>query len=188
MTIEEDIKEAVRVLRDGGVIIYPTDTVWGIGCDATNAKAVARIFDMKQRAEAKSMLVLVADEGMLQRWVPEVPDAAWQLIDVAVEPLTIVYDHVRDIAPALRAEDGSTGVRIVSDRFAQTLCRRLGKPLVSTSVNVSGKKAPANFSQIDPSLTEMADYVVSFRRDDLSTPRPSGIIKVSKGDVIKVIR
>lgn len=188
MSIEEDFKEALRVLREGGVIIYPTDTVWGIGCDATNPEAVARVFEMKERAEAKSMLVLVADEGMLQRWVPEVPDAAWQLIDVAVSPLTIVYDNVRGIAPALRAADGSTGVRIVGDRFARELCRRLGRPLVSTSVNVTGHPTPANFSQISPAMLEKADYVVSHRRDDHSTPHPSGVIKVSKGDVIRVIR
>ncbi len=188
MTFEEDLRNAVATLKKGGVIIYPTDTVWGIGCDASDPEAVRRVFDIKQREDAKSMLVLMADQGMLQRFVEDVPDAAWQLIDVAVRPLTIVYDHVRNIAPSLRAADGSTGVRITSERFSQALCRRLGRPVVSTSVNISGRPSPATFRQIDPDLLAKADYVVSYRRDDSSAASPSGIIKVSKGDVIKVIR
>lgn len=184
----EDIKKALGTLRAGGVILYPTDTVWGLGCDATNPEAVARVFEIKKRAEAKSMLVLVGSEGMLQRFVPDVPDAAWQLIDVAVSPLTIVYDHVDDIAPALRAADGSTGVRITCEKFSRTLCLRFGKPIVSTSANVSGQPAPSNFPEISGDIIGQADYVVNYHRDDLSHPKPSGIIKVGRGDIIKVIR
>ncbi|MDE7159540.1 MAG: threonylcarbamoyl-AMP synthase [Muribaculaceae bacterium] len=186
--MDEDLKQALATLREGGVIIYPTDTVWGIGCDATNAEAVARVMEIKGRSDAKAMLVLVGNDGMLQRYVPEIPDAAWQLIDVADTPLTIVYDRVEGIAPALRAEDGSTGVRVTSETFSRNLCTRLGHPIVSTSANFSGAPTPKCFAEIDPAFLEKADYVVNYRRDDRRRPSPSGIIKVSRGDVIKVIR
>lgn len=186
--MEQDLKQAIEVLRRGGVILYPTDTVWGLGCDATDPRAVARIFEIKKRAEAKSMLVLVGSVAQLERIVPEIPDAAWQLLDVAVSPLTIVYDHVKGIAPALRAADGSTGVRVTAESFSRALCLRFGRPIVSTSANFSGTPAPANFSGIDPELAAMADYVVRYRRDDNSHPSPSGIIKCGAGNVIQVIR
>ncbi len=186
--MEEDLKKALAVLRDGGVIIYPTDTVWGIGCDATNPEAVAKVMRIKGREDAKAMLLLVGSDGMLQRYVRDIPDAAWQLIDVADKPLTIVYDHVEGIAPALRAEDGSTGVRITSEQFSRALCNRLGRPIVSTSANFSGKPTPRDFNEIDPALIEQADYTVQTGRAGKPQAIPSGIIKVSKGDVIKVIR
>ena len=188
MTFEEDIKGALEVLKKGGIILYPTDTVWGIGCDATNPDAVKRIYDLKQRADSKSMLVIVDSEGMLDRTVDEIPEAAWQLIEAAVDPLTIIYDHPKGIAPNLLAEDGSLGIRISSERYSRELARRLRRPIVSTSANISGKKTPAIFPDIDETVKDGCDYVAEYRRDDIRGARPSNIIKVSEGGVIKVIR
>ncbi len=141
MFTNEDIEDALTVLRNGGIILYPTDTIWGVGCDATNPDAVEKIFRLKQRADSKAMLMLVGSEGQLQSYVSTIPEVAWQLIDAAVNPLTIIYDHPRNIAPALLASDGSAGFRITGEKFSSTLCRRLRHPLVSTSANISGKAA-----------------------------------------------
>lgn len=184
----EDMARAVETLKEGGIILYPTDTVWGIGCDATNAEAVKRIYGLKQRDDAKSMLVLVGSEGELQRTVHNVPDAAWMLIEAAVNPLTIIYDRPRGLAPNLLADDGSAGIRITSELFSRTLCQRLRHPLVSTSANVSGRKTPATFAEIDPEIITGVDYVVRYRRDDNRRRKASNIIKVSDSDVVKVIR
>lgn len=184
----EDMARAVETLKEGGIILYPTDTVWGIGCDATNAEAVKRIYGLKQRDDAKSMLVLVGSEGELQRTVHNVPDAAWMLIEAAVNPLTIIYDHPRGLAPNLLADDGSAGIRITSELFSRTLCQRLRHPLVSTSANVSGRKTPATFAEIDPEIISGVDYVVRYRREDNRRHKASNIIKVSDSDVVKVIR
>lgn len=187
-TLEQDIANCVETMRRGGIILYPTDTIWGIGCDATNAEAVARIYALKQRAESKSMLVLVDSEGMLERTVADVPEAAWQLIEAAVDPLTIIYDKGTGVAPNLLASDGSIGVRITGERFSQSLCRRLRRPIVSTSANISGKKAPAVFPQISDAILEGVDYAAFYRRDDTGSPSPSNIIKISDGGLVKVIR
>lgn len=184
----EDMARAVETLKEGGIILYPTDTVWGIGCDATNAEAVKRIYGLKQRDDAKSMLVLVGSEGELQRTVHNVPDAAWMLIEAAVNPLTIIYDRPRGLTPNLLADDGSAGIRITSELFSRTLCQRLRHPLVSTSANVSGRKTPATFAEIDPEIITGVDYVVRYRRDDNRRRKASNIIKVSDSDVVKVIR
>lgn len=186
--MEEEIKRALEVLQSGGIILYPTDTVWGIGCDATNPEAISRIYHLKQRADSKSMLALVADEGMLQRWVRTIPEAAWMLIDVAVDPLTIIYDHPGDVAENLKADDGSLGIRITSDPFCRRLCQRLRHPLVSTSANISGQSAAQHFSDISQEIREGVDYIVDWRRDDTAPHRPSAIIKVSDNGVVKVIR
>lgn len=186
--MEEDVKEALRVLRSGGVILYPTDTVWGIGCDATNGEAVRRIFEIKKRDDAKSMLVLVDSMAMLERWVPDAPDVALQLAEAAVEPLTIIYDSAPALPAALKAPDGSVGIRVCADKFCQALCRGLRRPVVSTSANISGRPAPAIFSEIDDEVKEKVDYVVRFRQDDLTKAKPSGIIKVSEGGRFKIIR
>lgn len=184
----EDLRTAVRILKEGGIILYPTDTVWGLGCDSRDKAAVERIYRLKQRADSKSMLVLVSDEGMLQRTVANVPDIAWQLIDVAVNPLTIVYDEPRGVAENLIADDGSLGIRITREAFSKALCQRLGAPLVSTSANVSGHPAPKTFGQIEESILRGVDYICHYRRDDTSIAKPSGIIKVTRGNVVKVIR
>jgi len=188
MTFEEDIKAAVACLRGGGIILYPTDTIWGIGCDATNPDAVKKIYELKQREESKSMLVLVDGEGMLDRTVNDIPDVAWQLIEAAVNPLTIIYDHPKGVAPNLLAADGSLGIRMTSERYSNELCRRLRCPVVSTSANVSGEKAPAVFSEIRQSIIDGVDYVAEYGREETGNPSPSNIIKVSDGGLIKVIR
>lgn len=188
MTFEEDIKQAVDCLKNGGLILYPTDTVWGIGCDATNPDAVKRIYDLKRREESKSMLVLVDSDGALERIVYDIPEVAWQLIDAAVDPLTIIYDHPKNVATNLLANDGSLGIRITDEKYSKELCRRLRRPLVSTSANISGNKAPGIYSDISEEIKAGVDYVASYRRDDTEAPSPSNIIKVSEGGLVKVIR
>lgn len=185
---EDDLKEAVRILKEGGIILYPTDTVWGIGCDARNEEAVNKIYQLKQRSDSKSMLVLVSSEGMLQRTVKEVPEIAWQLIDVAVNPMTIIYDHPVGIAENLKAEDGSLGIRITSEKFSRTLCERLRCPIVSTSANISGKPTPMTFSEISSTIKNGVDYVCRFRQTEKAISRPSNIIKITRENIVKVIR
>lgn len=185
---KEDLAKSVEVLRKGGIILYPTDTVWGIGCDATNAEAVKRIYDLKKRDDAKSMLVLVGSDGQLQRSVEKVPDAAWMLIDVAVEPMTIIYDRPKGIAANLLADDGSLGIRITNEAFSQALCRQLRHPLVSTSANVSGDNTPSFFAEISDEIRNGVDYVVKYRQNDTSPHKSSSIIKVTDSDVIRIIR
>lgn len=188
MTFEEDIKEAVAVLKRGGVILYPTDTVWGLGCDATNPEAVKKIYELKRRAESKSMLVLVDSEAMLDRTVKDIPEVTWELIEAAVDPLTIIFDHPVGVAPNLLAEDGSLGIRITSERYSRELCRRLRRPVVSTSANISGEKAPAVFAEISDEVKKGCDYIAEYRRDDNAPHKPSNIIKLGDGGLIKVIR
>ncbi|MDE7421943.1 MAG: threonylcarbamoyl-AMP synthase [Muribaculaceae bacterium] len=185
---EADLKEALRVLKEGGIILYPTDTVWGIGCDARNADAVEKIFKLKERADSKSMLVLVGSEGMLQRTVKSVPEIAWQLIDVAVNPMTIIYDHPVGVADNLKAEDGSLGIRISSEKFSRTLCERLKGPIVSTSANKSGKPTPITFSEISSEIKNGVDYVCKFRQKEKASSKPSNIIKITRENIVKVIR
>lgn len=185
--MNEDLKKAVDVLRNGGVILYPTDTIWGLGCDAGNAKAVERIFKIKQRADSKSMLSLVASDGMLLQFVSEVPEAAWQLIDAAVNPLTIIYDNPKGIAENLLAEDGSAGFRITSEPYSRGLCQRLRHPVVSTSANISGKPSPKQFSDIDPEILNAVDYIAEYGRNNKES-LPSNIIKVTDSNIITIIR
>lgn len=184
----EDMAQALEVLKKGGIILYPTDTIWGIGCDATNEEAVKKIYDLKQRSDSKSMLVLVGSEGELQRNVEEVPETAWMLIETAVNPITIIYDRPKGIARNLLAEDGSAGIRITSELFSRTLCNRLRRPIVSTSANISGKKTPVTFSEIDEDIKKGVDYIVRFRQNDISRHKSSNIIKVSDSGIIKIIR
>lgn len=184
----EDMARALETLRSGGIILYPTDTVWGIGCDATNPEAVRKIYELKRREDSHAMLSLVGSEGQLQQFVDDIPDVAWQLIDVVVNPLTIIYSHPRGIASNLLADDGSAGFRITSELFSRTLCERLRHPVVSTSANISGEKAPALFSEIAPEILEGVDYVVKFGQNAATRHKPSNIIKVGDGGLVKVIR
>ena len=184
----EDIKKACEVMAAGGIILYPTDTIWGIGCDATNEKAVQREYELKRRTDNKAMLVLMDSEAKLDRYVSDVPDIAWDLISVSDKPLTIIYSSAKNLATNLLGADGSVGIRITNEEFSKKLCERFRKPLVSTSANVSGEPSPANFSEVSEVIKEGVDYIVSYRQDDMSRPNPSSIIKLDKGGVIKIIR
>lgn len=185
---DEDIKKCVEVMRSGGIILYPTDTIWGIGCDATNADAVKRVYELKQRTDSKAMLVLVDNEARLDRYVTEVPEIAYQLIEVADKPLTIIYDQAKNLAANLIGGDGSIGIRITHEAFSKELCRRLGRPVVSTSANVSGAPSARNFSEISETIKQGVDYIVGYRRDDKSPHRASSIIKLKSDGTITIIR
>ncbi|MBR1785921.1 MAG: threonylcarbamoyl-AMP synthase [Paludibacteraceae bacterium] len=184
----EDMREAVNVLKKGGVILYPTDTVWGIGCDATNEQAVKRIFEIKQRDDSKAMLLLLDSQGRLRQYVKQVPDMAYDLIELATRPLTIIYPGAYALAPQLVAEDGSIGIRITEELFSKTLCMRLGRPLVSTSANISGEKTPQNYSEITKQIRDSVDYVVRYRRGDRRKAEPSQIIKLDEKNHFVIIR
>lgn len=184
----EDLKKAVETLKKGGIILYPTDTIWGIGCDATDPKAVKRIYELKKRADSKSMLVLVNNEAMLERTVKEIPEVAWQLIEAADKPLTVIYDEPVGIAPELTASDGSLGIRITKERFSSDLCRLLRRPIVSTSANISGEASAATFSEISQEIRDGVDYIAEYRRDDMRRPSPSNIIKLGNDGTFRIIR
>jgi len=184
----EDMREAVNVLKKGGVILYPTDTVWGIGCDATNEQAVKRIFEIKQRDDSKAMLLLLDSQGRLRQYVKQVPDMAYDLIELATRPLTIIYPGAYAVAPQLVAEDGSIGIRITEELFSKTLCMCLGRPLVSTSANISGEKTPQNYSEITKQIRDNVDYVVRYRRGDRQKAEPSQIIKLDEKNHFVIIR
>lgn len=184
----EDIKNACEVLRRGGVILYPTDTVWGLGCDATNEEAVRRVYDIKRRADSKAMLVLVDSEAMVERYVPDVPAVAWDLIEMATRPLTIVFDGARNLADCLTAADGSIGIRVTREEFSRQLCFRFRKAIVSTSANVSGEPAPACFSEVSEEIKQAVDYTVRYRQEETTHPKPSSIIRLGKGGEVKIIR
>lgn len=184
----DDIVKAVEVLRSGGIILYPTDTIWGIGCDATNAAAVKRIYEIKQREDTKSMLVLMENPNLLNSYISEVPEIAWELIEVADTPLTIIYPGAKNLAVNLLANDGSIGIRITNEAFTQQLIQRFRKPVVSTSANISGQKSPQNFAEISEEIKKSVDFIVKFRQDDLSRSNPSGIIKLGVGGQIEIIR
>lgn len=186
--INQDIAGAVEAMRRGGIIVYPTDTVWGLGCDATNEEAVRRLFDVKRRAEAKSMISLVASEAMLERYVDDIPEVAYQLIELSDRPVTIVFDHSYGLAPSLLAADGSAGLRVTAERFSNGLCRRLGRPVVSTSANISGEPTPKRFAQISREIIDAADYVALYRRDDEEERTSSMVIKISSDSTFKILR
>lgn len=184
----QDISEAVSVVKRGGVILYPTDTIWGIGCDATNAEAVARVYAIKQRVDSKALICLLGSDASLNLYVDNVPEVAYDLIEFATRPLTIIYDNARNLAPGLLAEDGSVGIRVTKEEFSQTLCMRSKRALVSTSANISGQPSPASFKDIAPELLEAVDYVCTSRRDEKPQARPSSIMKLSSSNEIKIIR
>lgn len=185
----EDIDNAVKALRRGGLILYPTDTVWGIGCDATNHDAVRRVFELKKRVDSKALITLVADTRMLFKTVDCAPEAALQLIEVSDRPVTIVYDHGYGVAKELLAPDGSLAVRVTDEEFSKSLCRRFGRPLVSTSANISGSPAARCFNQISDEIKEGVDYICLSRRNEPDCGgRPSMIIKISDDGVFKFIR
>jgi len=187
-TLNNIIKEAVNVLRDGGVILYPTDTLWGLGCDATNSDAVRRIYRIKQRKDKHSMLILLDTESKLPYYVKQVPEIAWQLTEVSDSPLTIVYPGARNVASELIASDGSLGIRIVEDEFCSSLIARLKKPLVSTSANTTGEAAPENYMGISEKIKGSVDYIVALRQEETEKKAASSIIKLEIDGQFKIIR
>ena len=185
---DADIAQCLKVLSAGGLILYPTDTVWGIGCDATNAEAVDRVFKLKQRDDSKALIVLIDSADHLDHYVVDVPMIARELIDVAVKPLTIIYEGAYNLAPNVLGEEDSVGIRIPNDEFCHRLCERYGKPIVSTSANVSGKPTARTFAQIDDAIVKGVDHAVQYRRDDNSAHQPSNIIMLHRDGTFKIIR
>ena len=188
MNCDIDIKNAVEVLRKGGVILYPTDTIWGIGCDATNPEAVERVYRIKQREDSKALICLVDSPNRLQRYFRNVPDVAWDLIDCATTPVTLILDGANGVAPNLLAEDGSLGIRVTQEEFSRQICYRFQKAIVSTSANISGLPAPRNFSEISEEIKSQVDYIVSFRRGEKTAAQPSHIVKLGQDGEVSVIR
>ena len=185
---ESDIVQCLKTLSAGGLILYPTDTVWGIGCDATNADAVKKVYQLKQRDDSKAMIVLIDSADHLDHYVVDVPMIARELIDVAVKPLTIIYEGAYNLAPNVLGDQDSVGIRIPNDEFCHRLCERFGKPIVSTSANVSGHPTAKTFADIDASIVQGVDYAVQYRRDDTSRHQPSNIILLSIDGTFKIIR
>jgi L-threonylcarbamoyladenylate synthase len=184
----EDLKQALNVLIKGGIILYPTDTIWGLGCDATNQDAVAKIYKIKKRRESKSLIILVNGFTMLERYVRNIPDAAAAILDVTDKPMTIIYPEGKNLAPGVCEEDGSVGIRICDDDFCNELITRFRKPIISTSANYSDTPSPSNFSEIEDEILRSADYVVRYRQTDINKKTPSSIIKIDDNGVIKIIR
>ena len=192
MTREEDIRKAVETMRKGGVILYPTDTVWGIGCDATNVEAVKRVYEIKQRDDSKALICLVDSDARMQRYFRNVPDVAWQLIDSLkdgdAKPTTLILDGAINLAPNLIAEDSSVGIRITNEPFSKELCYRFQKAIVSTSANISGEPAAQNYGDIDPRILEAVDYVCWSRRQEHKPHTPSSIIRLRPDGEVTIIR
>jgi L-threonylcarbamoyladenylate synthase len=188
MIFDDDIKESLITLRNGGIILYPTDTIWGLGCDATNPSAIETIFRIKSRSANKSLLVLVNGEQMLGRYVKDIPEISSELTSVSDDPLTIIYPHGKNLAEGVCSEDGSVGIRICRDEFCNELITRFRKPIVSTSANLSGKPSPENFSKIEKSVIDQAGYVVKYRQNDRQKQSASPVIKIEENGTIKIIR
>jgi L-threonylcarbamoyladenylate synthase len=186
--LRDEVAKAFKIVQEGGIILYPTDTIWGIGCDATNTEAVKKIFSLKQRDEAKSMIILLDTENKLESYVKEVPAIVYDLIEYAENPLTLVMPGARNISPALISEDGSIAVRIAKHDFCQQLIQRMRKPLVSTSANISGKSSPQNFGQIDQAIIDGVDYVVDLEQHSNELKKPSTIMRIEPDGRFEFIR
>ena len=187
MNISEEVHNAFEVIKNGGIILYPTDTVWGIGCDATNEDAVKKIYALKQREETKSMIVLLNGERMMYNVFKEIPEVAWQILDLSEKPTTLILDNPRNVAKNIIAEDNTLGVRMVTEPFCFKLMERMKKPLVSTSANISGMFTPKTFKEISPEIIKGVDYVVNLHREKIAG-KPSTIIKLTSDSQVKVIR
>lgn len=188
MVFDEDIKEALTVLKNGGIILYPTDTIWGLGCDATNTLAVEKIFRIKSRSDTKSLLILADSIQMIERYVRNIPEIAYELTDVSVSPLTIIYPKGKNLAEGICSDDGSVGIRICNDAFCQELISKFCKPIVSTSPNLSGRSTPKNFSEIETDILNSVDFIVKYRQEDKNSYSASSIIKIGETGTIKIIR
>ena len=186
--MKEDIQNCLNTLREGGIILYPTDTVWGIGCDASNPQAIQKIYDLKGRTSSKALITLVGSEVMLERTVINMPEIAWDLIESANRPLTLIYDKVKGIAPNAIAENGSCGIRLAKDTFCQQLIQRFGKPIISTSANISGEETPKDFRSISNTILKGVDFVVNYRQNEEISQKSSNIIKLKNNGEIKIIR
>lgn len=185
---EDDLNNALDVLKRGGVILYPTDTIWGIGCDATNPEAVRKVYEIKRRADSKALLVLVDADAKVQQYVRKIPRQAWDLMELTTKPLTIIYENAVNLAPDLLAEDGSVGIRVTKEDFSRDLCYRFRKAITSTSANVSGAPSPETFREVSDEIKNAVDYVVKYRQNDKSRPKPSSIIKIWSDSTVKIIR
>lgn len=188
MNQQDDIKKAIEVMKNGGVILYPTDTVWGIGCDATNAEAVAKVYKIKHRDDSKALICLVDSSVRLQRYVRNVPEVAWQVMELATKPTTVIFDNAVNLAPNLIAEDGSIGMRVTQEDFSKELCYRFQKPIVSTSANISGEPAAENYKDISEELLNSVDYVCYSRRQEKKPHTPSSIIRIKVNGEVEIIR
>ncbi|MBD3748107.1 MAG: threonylcarbamoyl-AMP synthase [Sphingobacteriales bacterium] len=186
--LKEEVNKALEVLKAGGIILYPTDTVWGLGCDATNTEAVAKIFKIKNREDSKSLIILLDTENKLQSYVSEVPNLAYDLIEYSEKPLTIIYSGAKNLALNLINQDGSVGIRIPKHEFCQQLIQRFRKPIVSTSANLSGEATPTNFSEISQQILDGVDYIVDLERDSWSKKQPSTILKLEPNGKFVFIR
>ena len=184
----KDVKQAIEVMKRGGVILYPTDTVWGIGCDATNADAVRRVFEIKRREDSKAMICLVDSDVRLQRYVRNVPEVAWDVMEYATKPTTLILDGAVNLAPNLIASDGSVAMRITRDLFSRELCYRFQRPVVSTSANISGEPTPKRFTEISKEIIEAVDYVCMSRREEKKPHTPSSIIRLRPNGEVTLIR
>lgn len=186
--MNEDIKQAFDVLVAGGLILYPTDTIWGIGCDATNEDAVRKVYELKKRIDSKALITLLDNPVKLDYYISDVPEIAWNLIELTDKPLTIIYEGARNVASNLIAEDGSLAIRITKEKFSQTLCQRFRKAIVSTSANISGKPSPQSFIDISEEIKSGVDYIVKYRQSERSDSKPSSIIKLGRSGQIQIIR
>jgi L-threonylcarbamoyladenylate synthase len=186
--MEEEIRKALEALRTGGTILCPTDTIWGISCDATSKEAVEKIYAVKERDPSKSLIVLVDDEKWLNKYLKEVPAMAWDLIEMSEKPLTIIYDDARGLAPNAIAADGSVAIRVCRDEFLRRLIHKFGKPIVSTSANISGRPSPSSFSEIDERVLAAVDHVVNWRQEERGHASASSIIRIKLSGEVKVIR
>jgi len=186
--LRDEVAKALKVVQDGGIILYPTDTIWGIGCDATNTDAIKKIYQLKQRDEAKSMIILLDTENRLESYIKEVPPVAYELIEYAENPLTLVMPGAKNISPAIISEDGSVGIRVARHDFCQQLIQRLRKPLVSTSANISGKPSPQNFGQIDQEIIDGVDYVIDLEQYSTELKKPSTIMRLQPDGRFEFIR
>jgi len=182
-----DFTKAIEILQSGGTILYPTDTIWGIGCDATNPDAIKKIFDIKRREANKSLIILVETEKRLQDLV-DVPEMAWQIMDVSEKPVTIVYENPKNLPKEILAEDGSIGIRLIKDDYCKRLITKLNKPLVSTSANLSGQKSPMKFNDISEEIKNAVDYIVEENHDKVSKFSGSSVIKIWNNNQIKILR
>ena len=186
-SLNQEIHNTFEIIQQGGIILYPTDTVWGIGCDATNAEAVKKIYALKQREESKSMIVLMNGEKMMYNVFKEIPETAWQILDLSEKPTTLILDNPRNVATNIIADDKTLGVRLVKEPFCFKLMERMKKPLVSTSANISGMFPPKSFKEIAPEIINGVDYVVNLHHEKICD-KPSTIIKLSLDNQVKIIR